>query len=81
MKQAEKSFRDAVFKQRCIRCKGFVFLIHTEKVNEKMIEGVITCPDCQKKYGTLLFKQASQLRCFFSMCVRLPSLYERLGVY
>lgn len=49
MKKIEKSLLNVVFKQRCIRCKGFVFLIHTEKVNEKMIEGVITCPDCRVK--------------------------------
>ena len=49
MKQVEKSLRDVVFRQRCIRCKGFVFLIHTVQVNEKKIEGVITCPDCRLK--------------------------------
>lgn len=49
MKQIEKRFLDVVFKQRCVSCKGFVFLVNTEEVCEKKVEGIIICPDCKTK--------------------------------
>lgn len=40
---------DIMFEQRCVGCKGFVFLINFEVQKDHRINGTIVCPECRKK--------------------------------
>ncbi len=36
-----------MYNQRCISCKGFVFLVNFEVVGRESISGMIVCPECK----------------------------------
>lgn len=47
MEKEKKMLLNVMFEQRCIRCKGFVFLVHSRKISNNKFYGLIICPDCK----------------------------------
>lgn len=52
----KEKLMNIMFNQRCINCKGFVFVINFHIVDQSKVEGLIVCPECkikQKSYFLL----------------------------
>lgn len=50
----QEELMDNMFNQRCVSCKGFVFLINFKVEEKGRISGMIACPECRKS-GTAYF--------------------------